>query len=484
MKSRLTSNAAVMGGAVLALSLLATLGICDTAYAGAVAKMRSSLSSTGIDADAKGNIRGVFRTKKSRLQVAVSGLAPGAYDLVVGGIIEDSFSVDTDGRAKLDLKTGDDTALDFDPRGETVAINDGIDDILTTVFSAAGEPGDATSSIRVALPRTADATVGKASARFENKRGKQKFKVEIEDVAAGAYDLLVAGTARATITVGAMGEGEVEFASGSDDAGKLPLDFDPRGQIIDVAQGAVVLFSGALQVTAAGVDVCVAEETNAAVASTGLDADASGSARLRTRGDCEKDFSVEIEDIAVGSYDLFVAGELRGQIVVTDDGTGPKGELEFESSSDDAGKLLLSFDPRGQTIEIAQGSAVFFSGIFDGTAQPPTSCVDTKVELPLANSGVDSHGKGKVRYRLDDTCDADLRAEIEDVALGTYELWVGGELRGTFDVIDVAGENQGEIEFETSPSAGQLPLSFDPRGQNVEVQQGGVVFFSRALPAS
>ncbi|MBI5505185.1 MAG: hypothetical protein HY899_10320 [Deltaproteobacteria bacterium] len=484
MRKNPTSNAAVLGGAMLAVTLLTTLGASDTAHAGAVAKMRSSLTNTGVDADAKGNIRGVFRTKKSRLQIAVSGLAPGSYSLVVGGIVEDSFSVDTNGSGKLDLKTGDDTPLDFDPRGEAVSINDGIDDILTTVFSAAGESADATSSIRVVLPRTADASAGKASARFENKRGKQKFKVEVEGVAAGVYDVLVGGTARAAVTVGAMGEGEIEFASSSDDADKLPLDFDPRGQIIDVAQGAVVLFSGALQVTATGVDTCTAEETNAAVASTGLDADASASARYRTRNDCEKDFSVEIEDIAVGSYDLFVAGQLRGQIVVTDDGTGPKGELEFESSSDDAGKLLLSFDPRGQAIEITQGSAVFFSGTFDGTAQPPTTCVDTNVELPLANSGVDSNGKGKVRYRLDDTCDADLRVEIEDVALGTYELWAGGELRGTFDVIDVAGENQGEIEFETSPSAGQLPLTFDPRGQNVEVQQGGVVFFSRALPAS
>ena len=61
---------------------------------------------------------------------------------------------------------------------------------------------------------------------------------KIEDLADGAYDLIVGGNNEATITVSG-GEGEVEFRDPAEE-GKLMLDFDPRGKTIDVNQGGTV----------------------------------------------------------------------------------------------------------------------------------------------------------------------------------------------------------------------------------------------------
>ena len=82
-----------------------------------------------------------------------------------------------------------------------------------------------------------------------------------------------------------------------------------------------------------------------------------------------------------------------------------------------------------------------------------------------------------------DHCDRDLRVEIEDVPVGTYELLVGGIVRGSFDVVDVAGDVEGQIEFDNDPDqSGELLLDFDPRGQTAEVRQGATVYLTVTLP--
>lgn len=60
---------------------------------------------------------------------------------------------------------------------------------------------------------------------------------------------------------------------------------------------------------------------------------------------------------------------------------------------------------------------------------------------------------------------------------------MGGFDRGDIEVVDVGGEHQGEIEFHTDPSeVGKQLLSFDPRGQTIEVRQGATTFLSVSFP--
>ncbi|MET0230141.1 MAG: hypothetical protein ABW186_04325, partial [Rhodanobacteraceae bacterium] len=75
------------------------------------------------------------------------------------------------------------------------------------------------------------------------------------------------------------------------------------------------------------------------------------------------DFSVEIEDFAVGAYTLSVGGTERGTIDVVAVQGGTEGEIEFRDPAE-PGHFLLDFDPRGQVIAILRDGAVMLSGTF------------------------------------------------------------------------------------------------------------------------
>ncbi len=450
------------------------------------AKIDGRLANTGAVAGAEGHVKAVLSAGKSRLQMRLSGLAPSSsHTLMVGGIAEATFDSSAGGTATLRFQStpsGPSLPLDFDPRGEAVAVEDGGVDVLTMVFSGAGEPSGTFVDERTDLTPTAAAPGGKAEVRFRQRAdGRRTFKVEIEDVPAGDYDLYVGGVLRATVGVG-VAQGEVEFDSAASPP-KLPLDFDPRGAVIDVQQGATTVFSGVMAAQAPGVNACAPSEAEEAVTSTGVDADGSAKARLRTRDDCERDFQVEIEDVPSGAYDVYVGGVLRGVLTVVDTGFGIAGELEFDTDPDDPGQVLLDFDPTGAAVEVRQGATVFFSSAFTGSGGGGGSCTAEETEVPLLNTGAYGDAKGKARYRLESDCDADFRVEAEDLPLGDYTLRVGGIVQGTLTVALVEGEPEGELEFDTDPDEpGELPLTFDPRGQLIELVQGGTVYLDRIFP--
>lgn len=468
-------------------ALGAALLLGSPALAKERAKIDGLLTNTGAVAGAAGRVKAVLSAGKSRLQMRLSGLAPSSsHTLMVGGIAEATFDSNASGTATLRFQSTPSAAslpLDFDPRGEAVAVEDGGVDVLAMVFSGAGEPSGTFVDERTGLTPTAAAPGGKAEVRFRQRTdGRRTFKVEIEDVPAGDYDLYVGGVLRATIAVGAA-QGEVEFDSAASPP-KLPLDFDPRGAVVDVQQGATTLFSGVMAAQAPGVNACAPSEAEEAVTSTGVDADGSAKARLRTKDDCERDFQVEIEDVPTGAYDVYVGGVLRGVLTVVDTGFGIEGELEFDTDPDDPGQVLLDFDPTGAAVEVRQGATVFFSSAFTGGGGGGGgACTAEETEVPLLNTGADGDAKGKARYRLESDCDDDFRVEAEDLPLGDYQLRVGGVVQGTLTVALVEGEPEGELEFDNDPDEpGELPLTFDPRGQLIELVQGGTVYLDRIFP--
>ena len=81
-------------------------------------------------------------------------------------------------------------------------------------------------------------------ASYESTSDEQEFEVEVEDLPDGSYELRVGGISRATIQVDDE-EGEVKFNKPAR-AGRLLLDFDPRGQLIEVSRGGVVYVRGTL----------------------------------------------------------------------------------------------------------------------------------------------------------------------------------------------------------------------------------------------
>ncbi|MFC1719752.1 hypothetical protein ACFL00_01250 [Pseudomonadota bacterium] len=219
----------------------------------------------------------------------------------------------------------------------------------------------------------------------------------------------------------------------------------------------------------------------------------SGHADFVERPD-RTEFSVEAEDVANGSYRIFVGGVDRGELVVS---LG-RGETEFRSPVE-AGKVLLTFDPRGELVEVrddqgavlTSGNAVFTvgddSGGDDSGSGSTGGSIDfgtAKIEVDLGNTGVYPAASGDVRLRprSDRT---DFSVEIEDVPVGSYDLRIGGNVVGTIQVTMLQdGSIQGELEFRNPVEPGKVLLDFDPRGQQIDVLDGTTEVLETFFPSS
>ena len=475
--------------AAAALAAVALAGAPAAAKKGSDdgAKSTSLLAATGVVPGAEGQCRIKFGGSKSRFEVRVANLAANAeHVLEVNGLPWAAFTTDKKGRARLRFssrpKGSKELALPGDPRGGALSVDDGADDVLAGVCSGEGESSGSTAKLRARLAPTGLAPAGsEAKASFEiRKDGRRKFEVEIEGVPSGDYPVFVDGTQRGSIAVGSLGRGQLEWG---DDNGGPPLDFDPRGKLIDVAGTDGILFSGSLDGAIPGVNQCTFSETVTPLVPAPAAGAGSGDTKLRIRDDCRRDFSVEIEDVPVGAYDLLVGGVSRGTLQVTDVGGQNKGELEFTSEPGEVDELFLDFEPVGATVEVKQGATLFFSltqgppGTGGGGGGGSCDGAPLEINLPLIATG-GSGAQGDVRYRLRDDCSSDFKVEIEDVADGSYDLQVGGVSRGTISV--VAGK--GEVEFSDPVEPGKTLLEFDPRGMLVEVLSGATVILERSIP--
>ena len=210
---------------------------------------------------------------------------------------------------------------------------------------------------------------------------------------------------------------------------------------------------------------------------------ASGHADFEERPD-RTEFSVEVEDMTDGNYRIIVGGVDRGGLVVT----MGVGETEFRSPVE-AGKVLLAFDPRGQTIEVHDDQGVVLTSddsVIDGGGDNGGgSDIDfgtVEIEVDLSNTGVYTlaSGDAKLEPRDDRT---DFSVEIEDVPVGDYTLRVGGNVVGTITVVQLAdGSVEGELEFRNPVEPGKVLLDFDPRGQQIDVLEGSTIILEVMFP--
>jgi hypothetical protein len=235
----------------------------------------------------------------------------------------------------------------------------------------------------------------------------------------------------------------------------------------------------------------------------------SGHADFEERPD-RTEFSVEVEDLADGNYRIFVGGVDRGELVVN---LGI-GETEYRSPAE-AGKMLLTFDPRRTEIAVHNNlGAVLTSGesVFDGgddnggddnggddnggddnggddnggddNGDGNMDFGNVEIEVELNNTGVftQASGDAKLKPRADRT---DFSVEIEDVPEGSYALRVGGEVVGAIQVVMMPdGSIEGELEFRNPVEPGKSLLDFDPRGQQIDVLDGSTVILETLFPNS
>ncbi len=223
--------------------------------------------------------------------------------------------------------------------------------------------------------------------------------------------------------------------------------------------------------------------------STGVDSDANGKTKYEQRTD-RIDYSVEIEDLPLGVYQLHVGGIHQGDIsvVIQSDGS-TEGEIEFRDPAE-PGKLPLDFDPQGKVVDIIQNGTVYLTsdgnnggGNDNGTSQNAPPFGNSETEIHMVNTGIIPLGKAKTK--LEQRPDrVDFQVELEDVPTGFYDFNVAGSIEGVIEVTQTAAGVEGELEYRNPVEAGKELLDFNPLGQSLSVTQGSTVFFTLDFPST
>ena len=216
------------------------------------------LENTGVVRVASGKARFEERSNRTDFKVEAEDLPIGDYALRVGGVERAVLEVrtavtGTEGEVEFrsPVEPGK-TLLDFDPREAVVEIAQGDTVFLRTKFgSGVGAdddpgtvPGGSVDFYEMRVETSNDGP--ELHARLEDRPGRADFSVELEDVSAGSYVLDVGGVERGTIEVVAVArgtEGEIEFRD-PPEPGHFLLDFDPRGEVVQVRRGGAVVLSG------------------------------------------------------------------------------------------------------------------------------------------------------------------------------------------------------------------------------------------------
>jgi hypothetical protein len=90
-------------------------------------------------------------------------------------------------------------------------------------------------------------------------------------------------------------------------------------------------------------------------------------------------------------------------------------------------------------------------------------------------------------FDLDERCERIWSVLLEDLVDGDFDLYVGASGPFTIEVVEViegSGLGSGEIIFSTEPEEGEEPLTFDPRGETMQLFDGEDLIFEDVFPAS
>lgn len=242
--------------------------------------------------------------------------------------------------------------------------------VLTTV--AIGSPALVLATPNKIHPKTGHSEIhtkmvassadpyARGMAHYKVAGGRSRFHLTLQNLAPGAYELELDGTSVAFFSVSPSSDGtggtsavvQLKSAKGGP-------SFDPRGHRLSVSSGGVAHltsnFPSSHKEAMATVDI------RATFDNMGVQPEASCVAHYRSKLGQTR-FSVGVEGLASGSYDLFVGGVLEGSLAVDSMG---ESELRFDTrlSDDDAhgdngDELLLTFEPRGQLLQVEQQGVV------------------------------------------------------------------------------------------------------------------------------
>jgi hypothetical protein len=275
----------------------------------------------------------------------------------------DEDDIDGDGRSNVDPDEHDDDGDGTEDRYDDDDDNDGLGDI-----EEPGHAGDADEAeVELKLTRLAAAPGGsEAKAKYRRlATGMARLKVEVDDLAAGNYELFVGGVSRGQIVLSEEGGGDRVFkTTPSGDA--VLLDFEVAGQPILIQRDGQDYFSGIMPAVPDSTKIGGSGSRAVHLSPAGAaPAGAEAKVELEFGGSGPVQLQVELEDFPAGDYKLVIADVLRGTISVN----GDSGVLTFKVNPVGA-ELPLDFPTVGQNILINEGSTVLFSGVLPTPPAP------------------------------------------------------------------------------------------------------------------
>ena len=187
------------------------------------------------------------------------------------------------------------------------------------------------------------------------------------------------------------------------------------------------------------------------------------------------EFEIEVEGLPDGDYHAYTGSQDRGVFTTTNG----HGHIEF-SSPGEPGKMTMTFDPRGQLIEVYDDNGVVLSSFenqfeedqhhhgngdgdgdhnYDCQFGPGSGhgmggggmgggmhdCVDDgefiEIESDLVNTGVLVNASGEAEWHMNSDR-VEFSVEIEDVPTGSYTLKVAGVEEGVIEAFEM---HNGEV---------------------------------------
>lgn len=188
------------------------------------------------------------------------------------------------------------------------------------------------------------------------------------------------------------------------------------------------------------------------------------------------DFVVAIDGLPAGAYTVTVGGQFRGFLSSF---RNPRNELGSEaelvfSTRQRGDRLLLSFEPRGELIEIR---SVLDDNRLYASGRLPFAVELSENEDPTFNRGT----RVRETFEIIDGSFADGRLDIKTsnrkalmnfrvkgLVPGVYQLTADGMEIGS---IVAEGRGKGAIRFSTDPRGSQSELAFDPTGVMYELMR-------------
>mgnify|MGYP005840575731 CR=1 FL=1 len=370
-----------------------------------------ALESTGVFPGARGEIEFEMRPGRADFAIGVENLPEGEYELHVGGEPRGAIEVfaSDDGTAgRLGFRSPavpGTMLLDFDPRERMIEVLAGGQVVLGAATPEQGNfmgrgpapfegPEDGRFETEIQLLNDGVYPDGSATARLEMLGPSapgvpmMEFDIEVQNIPVGSYPVRVMGLERGQIEVTEIGagqtHGEIEFRF-PDAPGAMHFDFDPRGAMIEILEGATRLFSaefpdsgtdggfgmgmGPGMGSGMGPGMGPGMGSGVAFAEIGIELDNAG---VHPAGTAEayyeqhpmrEIFRVRVTNVPEGAYELFVGGVNRGVIDVVSTPRGARGAIGF-GNPPAFNELTLDFDPRGENVEIRRDGDVIFTGDF------------------------------------------------------------------------------------------------------------------------